>query len=128
MISGVQEKYLVSVDNNGHLKLDNEQAELLGFIDNEFNWELVRERDKLTKRSKQIVWLEFNDIWEFKDKHTDIALNRSLLMSPFNSCFTWQTTIVTEIVEERDGYVKFKTLNSIYELSRLYDDAAGNPI
>lgn len=27
----------------------------------------------------------------------------------------WQTTEVTEIIEERDDYVKFKTRNSIYE-------------
>jgi hypothetical protein len=37
-------------------------------------------------------------------------------MSPFNQCFTWQTTSITEIVEEREDYVKFKTQNSNYEL------------
>jgi len=43
----------------------------------------------------------------------------SLMMSPFSQYFTWQTTIVTEIVEERDDYVKFKTENSNYELWKL---------
>ena len=27
----------------------------------------------------------------------------------------WQTTVITEIIEESDHYVKFKTGNSIYE-------------
>jgi hypothetical protein len=46
-------------------------------------------------------------------------VNRSLLMSPFNDFFTWQTTPITEIIEQRDGYIKFKTSNSIYELYKL---------
>jgi hypothetical protein len=40
-------------------------------------------------------------------------------MSPFNAFFTWQTTPVTEIVEQKEGYVKFKTANSNYELFTL---------
>lgn len=30
----------------------------------------------------------------------------------------WLTTVVTEILEERDGYIRFKTSNSEYELFR----------
>ena len=33
--------------------------------------------------------------------------------------FTWQTTNVTEIVEQREDYIKFKTQNSNYELNKL---------
>jgi len=40
-------------------------------------------------------------------------------MSPFNDSFTWQTTVITEIVEKREGYVKFKTENSVYELTKI---------
>ena len=40
-------------------------------------------------------------------------------MSPFNQSFTWQTTTVTEIVEQRDDYIKFKTGNSNYELFKI---------
>jgi hypothetical protein len=50
-------------------------------------------------------------------------------MSPFNQFFTWQcTSTVTEIVEERDGYIKFKTENSTYELSKIYSEPVGNPV
>ena len=33
--------------------------------------------------------------------------------------FTWQTTLVTEIIEQREDYIKFKTGNSNYELFKL---------
>ena len=86
------------------------------------NWKLVRERDELTKYSKEVTWLEFNEDGRFKSKHDEIAVGRSLLMSPFSISFTWQTTPVTEIVEEREDYIKFNTLNSVYELWKLKND------
>ena len=84
-----------------------------------YNWKLVRESDGLTNESKDVLWLEFNDDGTFKSKHSEPAIGRSLLMSPFNQFFTWQTTTLTEIVEERDDYIKFKTQNSNYELWKL---------
>lgn len=83
------------------------------------NWKLVRERDGLTKQSEDIIWLEFGDDGFFKEKHNEPAIGRSLLMAPFSPFFTWQTTIVTKIVEQRDGYLKFETENSVYELTRI---------
>ena len=83
------------------------------------NWKLVRERDGLTKQSEEVMWLEFGENGFFKEKHDEPAIGRSLLMSPFNHFFTWQTTVVTEIVEQREDYIKFKTENSNYELFKL---------
>lgn len=87
--------------------------------DTEFNWKLVRERDGLTKQSNGIKWLEWNEDGTFKEQFKEVEIGRSLLMSPFNQSFTWQTTTVTEIVEQRDDYIKFKTQNSNYELWKL---------
>jgi hypothetical protein len=84
-----------------------------------YNWKLVRERDGLTNQSKEVLWLDFDDEGRFKTKHDKPEIGRSLLMSPFNQFFTWQTTIITEIVEEREDYIKFKTQNSNYELWKL---------
>ena len=84
-----------------------------------YNWKLVRESDGLTNQSKDVLWLEFNDDGTFKSKHSEPGIGRSLLMSPFNQFFTWQTTTVTEILEEREDYIKFKTQNSNYELWKL---------
>jgi hypothetical protein len=85
----------------------------------ELNWKLIRERDGLTKQSEKVLWVEFDDDGRFKERYDEIGLNRSLIMSPFNDFFTWQTTIVTEIVEQREDYIKFKTQNSNYELFKL---------
>lgn len=87
-------------------------------IETEFNWKLVRERDELTKQSNEVMWVEWEDR-TFKSKHDEPAIGRSLLMSPFNQFFTWQTTTITEIVEQREDYIKFKTGNSTYELWKL---------
>ena len=83
------------------------------------NWKLVRERDGLTKQSNKVMWIEWNDDRTFKAKHPLPAIGLSLMMSPFNQFFTWQTTTITEIVEEREDYIKFKTQNSNYELWKL---------
>ena len=55
------------------------------------------------------MWLEFGEDGFFKEKHDKPAIGRSLLMSPFNQFFAWQTTVVTEIVEQKDGFIKFRT-------------------
>lgn len=83
------------------------------------NWKLVREQDDLTKHSVDVMWIEFNDEGRFKSKHDEPAIGRSLIMSPFNQFFTWQTTTITEIVEEQEDYIKFKTENSNYELFKV---------
>lgn len=122
MITGVNPKIMVAVDEEGNFALDENQAELMGLIENKFNWKLVRERDGLTNQSKDIKWLEWNEEGRFKAEHKEPAIGYSLIMSPFNQFFTWQTTDITEIVEQREDYVKFHTRNSTYELFRIKHD------
>lgn len=82
----------------------------------DYNYRLVRERDGLTKQSFAIKWLEFDDEGRYKADFQSAALGRSLIMSPFNIYFTWQTTPVTKILNETENYIRFATENSIYEL------------
>lgn len=116
MITGVQPKLLLGIDEDGNMTLDENQAELMGLIEREFNWKLVREHDGLTNQSKEVMWVEWNDEGRFKAKHDKPAIGYSLIMSPFNQFFTWQCTSLTEIIEQREDYIKFKTKNSVYEL------------
>lgn len=118
MISGEQPKLLLQMDEKGNLQMNEEQANIL-LGETKLNWKLVRERDGLTKKSNEIIWISWDNDGCFKSKHDTIAIGRSLLMSPFNSFFTWQTTEVTEIVEQKDDYIKFKTRNSVYELFKI---------
>ena len=110
-----QTKIPVTIGLDNLLEIAVEQ----GVIENEFNWKLVRERDGLTNQSKAIKWLEWDDEGRLKVDHQEPAVGRSLIMSPFSQYFTWQTTTITEIVEQRDDYIKFKTENSNYELFKL---------
>jgi hypothetical protein len=100
-------------------KIPVQLEDLAEIIDVKPKYRLVRERDGLTKQSEDIMWLEFNEEGLFKEKHTEPSIGRSLLMSPFSPFFTWQTTVVTEIVEQREDYIKFKTQNSNYELFKI---------
>jgi len=121
MIGGVQPKVLLTQDEDGNLKLDENFKEMI-YGDPKMNWKLVRERDGLTKESNGIMWIEFNEEGRGKSKHEEPAIGRSLILSPFNEYFTWQTTTITEIVEQRDNYIKFKTMNSNYELFKLENE------
>jgi hypothetical protein len=113
-----QNKIPMVLTEDNLLKVALEQ----GIIEEKFNWKLVREGDGMSAKSKEVLWLEFGDEGRFKEKHEKPAIGRSLIMSPFNAFFTWQTTDITDIVEERDDYIKFKTKNSVYELSRIKEE------
>ncbi len=115
MIPGVQPKVLLKLNDSNELVLDEAFAQIYGKQE-EHRYKLVRGRDGLTKTSVDVKWLEFDENGKYKADSPDAAIGRSLLMSPFNQFFTWQTTLVTEIVEQRDDYIKFNTENSSYEL------------
>ena len=101
MTSPQQNKTPVTLGANGNMYMDQLEA-LAGLnAQGKPNWKLVRSRDGLVKHSVDIIWIEFNEDGTFKAKHEDFAIGRSLIMSPFNDFFTWQTTSVTEIIEQR---------------------------
>jgi len=84
------------------------------------SYKLIRLDDGLEKVSKAVKWLEFNEDGTYKADFEDIAVGRSLIMSPFNFSFTWQTTTVTEILGENPTH--FKTKNSEYKLYKEEDN------
>ena len=115
MIGGAQPKVLLSQAEDGTLHLDELFQQIYG-KEVDHKYKLVRERDGLTKTSRGIKWLEFDEEGRYKADYPEVAVGRSLLMSPFGPSFTWQTTLVTEIVEQKEDYLKFNTENSSYEL------------
>jgi hypothetical protein len=118
MIAGAQPKVLLKLNDSNELLLDPLFEALYG-KEEDLKYKLVRERDGLTKTSVAVKWLEFNEDGRYKADFEDIAVGRSLLMSPFGPSFTWQTTPVTAITEQRENYIKFNTENSVYELFKL---------
>ena len=88
-------------------------------MDIEPSYRLVREQDGLTHHSRHIGWIEWNEDGTFKAQHDEPAIGRSCMLDPHRMQFTWLTTKVTEIVDQKDDYVKFNTLNSTYELWKV---------
>jgi hypothetical protein len=115
MITGAQPKVLLNMDENGNLIMDENFLELMG---KGKNYKLVREHDNLTNYSTDVMWIEWDEDGHFKAKHDTIEIGRSLIMSPFNETFTWQTTDVTEIIDNSENFIKFKTKNSVYTLTK----------
>ena len=115
-----QDKIFLTQDENGNLKMDDEMGKLL-FGDPNANakYKLVRERDGLTHYGREMGWIEWGEDSRFKEKYDEPAIGRSCILDPHRISFTWLTTSVTEIVEEREDYIKFNTRNSVYELWKL---------
>lgn len=112
-----QTKIPVTLDSKGNVYMD--EWEVMVRPVSEPKWKLVRERDGLTKQSAEVMWIEFGDNGFFKEKHDSPDIGRSLIMSPFNAFFTWQTTAITGIQEQREDYICFDTKNSRYELFKI---------
>ena len=106
-LGGVQPKLPISIDEQGDFILTKEYKYILTRLD-----------DGLVKRGDRVLYVEWNEDNTFKETHDDPQVGRSLLLDPRFS-YTWLTTTITEIVEQRKDYVKFKTQNSLYELKIL---------
>ena len=118
-----QDKIFLTQDENGNLKMDDEMGKLL-FGDPNANakYKLVRERDGLTHYGREMGWIEWGEDSRFKEKHDEPTIGRSCILDPHRISFTWLTTTVTEIVEQKEDYIKFNTKNSVYELWKLKND------
>jgi hypothetical protein len=103
-LGGVQPKLPISIDEQG------------GFIlTKDYKYVLTRLNDGLVKRGDFTKYVEWNEDRTAKELHDDVRVGRSLLLDPRMS-YTWLTTVITEIIEHREDYIKFKTENSLYEL------------
>ena len=83
------------------------------------SWRLIRDNDGLIKESARVAWIEWGENGLGKEMHGNIAIGRSLIMSPFSIAFTWQTTPVTEIIVMEENLIKFNTKNSTYTLTKI---------
>jgi len=79
-------------------------------------YKITRTRDKMTKQGNVIDWGEWNDDRTFKAKHDIIGIGRSLVLDFNMGTFKWMTTPTTEILENKENYIKFNTENSTYEV------------
>lgn len=78
------------------------------------------EDDSFLKLSSKVGFIKYDENDRGKELLNKPELGTALLMSPFNEAFTWLTTTIEEIIEEKYingvNYLKFRTMNSLYEL------------
>jgi hypothetical protein len=118
-----QDKIYLTQDENGNLHMTEEIANMLqGNPNANAKYKLVRERDGLTKYGREIGWIEWGKDSRFKELHNEPAVGLSCILDPHRMSFTWLTTDITNIVEKQEDYIKFTTLNSVYELWKLKND------
>jgi hypothetical protein len=79
-------------------------------------YKLVREHDGLINSGNKIQWIQWNTDKTLNSTHDKPELGRSLILDPHPISYTWMTTVLTEIIEQREDYIKFRTSNSVYEL------------
>ena len=81
---------------------------------------LKRLDDGLTKTAQNVTFVEWNENDTFHSSHDDVQVGRSIMLDPNNFYYTWMTTVIVEVVEQRDKYIKFQTKNSTYELTKHF--------
>ena len=77
---------------------------------------LKRINDGLTNVGHTAQYIQWNDDRTAHSIYDDIEVGRSCILNP-GIGYTWLTTVITEVLEQGDGYSKFKTQNSTYELT-----------
>ena len=77
---------------------------------------LKRLNDGLTKTAQRVRFIDWDNDGTFHSSHDDVQVGRSLILDPINTRYTWLTTTITSIIEQKDKYIKFQTENSTYEL------------
>lgn len=81
------------------------------------SYKLIRERDGLTVVGSQIAWIKWDESGRAQSSQDKIEVGLSLIVDPQRFSYTWLTTTVTEVLEEKEFYTRFKTTNSEYELT-----------
>ena len=99
------------------MKIDNQPKINLSYEDvSPRRYKLIREGDGLTVAGNKILWIDWEMSGTFQSSHDELGLGRSFILDPHLMSYTWMTTVVTEIIEQREDYIKFRTSNSVYEL------------
>ncbi len=75
------------------------------------------------KFADRIGWIEWTDKGHYKEKHDEPSAGLSLILNPHYFSYSWLTTTITEIIEETEDSVEFKTLNSHYRLEKIKNES-----
>lgn len=91
-------------------------------------WSLIRFEDGKTMMGHTIIWIEWGEDGRFKAQHEKPQIGFSLMLDPHPVFFGWQTTQITELIEETEKVVEFRTGNSHYRLEKQWAEIKGEPV
>ena len=103
-VTGAQAKIPLILDEQGDF-----------IVDSQYKYTLKRLDDGLTKRGNRVQYIEWNEDRSSRSTYDEAKVGLSLILDPRMN-FTWLTTLIVEILQQEDKYIKFKTENSTYEL------------
>jgi hypothetical protein len=78
-------------------------------------YSLTKKEGGFLAEGRTIVWIKFNEKGTYESHSELISPEASLVINP-GPFYTWQTTLVKEIIEQSENRVEFKTKNSHYIL------------
>lgn len=84
-------------------------------VDPDYKYMLLRS-DGLRKKGNHVMWIEWNENGTFKNTYDEPAVGRSLILDGQTVNYTWLTTSVKEILEQKENFINFTTKNSHYKL------------
>lgn len=87
---------------------------------------LTRTRDNKVIKGHSILYVEWDEMGHFKEKHDSPGNGRSLVVDFNGGNFRWMTTQIKEILEVSDNLVRFVTLNSEYILEKNNSEKSKN--
>jgi len=108
----------------------NRPTFLVDIIKEDVNYKLTKPNDpSFLKTGEKAKWVRWNEDGTFKEWAPDIEIGASLVLNPhFGAVFTWMTTGATEVIEQTDEYVVFKTKNSLYKLEKAVSSTAAEDL
>lgn len=87
---------------------------------------LTRTRDSRVISGDSILYIEWDELGRFKEKHELPEIDRSLVVDFNGGNFKWMTTKIKEILEMSDNLVRFVTKNSEYILEKNNSEKSKN--
>jgi len=81
-------------------------------------YKLTRLNDNLINRGDKVLFVEWTEEGRSKATHETPKIGYSLILNPGWN-YGWLTTVITEIIEQTETKLHFKTTNSEYILLKL---------
>jgi hypothetical protein len=93
---------------------DDLYCEEHGGVPNKFV--LTRKKDGKVIEGNDVIYVEFEKDGRYVDYSREFKIGTSLVVDFKVGSFKWMTTKITNILEQKENYIIFVTLNSEYKL------------